>query len=68
MYIRADGGYLGAETVGAGITSLIGGGIEGAIKYKYGTPLDMPYLIDNPAWEVGSNISNDFLYFYYYNK
>ena len=63
-------GYLEAGTIGAGIASFIGGGIEGAIKYKYETPPDpdMPYLINNSAWELGSNVSNNFLYFYNYNK
>jgi len=56
-------GYLGAGTVGAVGANLVGGGLEGYLKYKTYTPIDteIPYLFDNPAWHVGSDLINNIL-------
>jgi len=53
--------YLTQKTFQVVGANLIGGGIEGAIKYKTEAPLDTPYLLDNPAWHVGSDLINDIL-------
>jgi hypothetical protein len=53
--------FLAQKTIQVVGANLIGGGIEGAIKYKTEAPLDTPYLLDNPAWHVGSDLINDIL-------
>lgn len=60
--------YLGSKTLNAFLANVIGGGIDGAIKYKYDAPPDpdMPYLINNPVWQLSSDATNNMLYLFNY--
>jgi len=60
--------YLGSKTFNAFWANVIGGGIDGAIKYKYDAPPDpdMPYLINNPVWKFSSDATNNMLYLFNY--
>lgn len=37
------------------ILSLIGGGFDGYYRYKYNFPIDIPFVISNPLFQLSSN-------------